>query len=118
MESNIELFRENHAAAVSLKNDWTRLASTYGCMMIVLTSARLTIRPHWLIKWLIDLLQLDLTHEISVTRIKGSSLIGRWAGYGKVELSFQTAGGEERKILLYMKQAREFVNKVSTIIGG
>jgi len=116
MESNIELFRENHAAAVSLKNSWTRLASTFGCMKIVLTSTTLTIKPHRFIKWLIDLLRLDLSHEISVNRIKGAALIGTWVSYGKVELSFQTTGGEERKILLYMKQAHEFVEKVLNAI--
>jgi hypothetical protein len=113
MDSNDVLFSEYYAAAQSLKNVWTRLASTYGCMMIVLSGKRLMIKPHWFAKWLISLLQLDLCHEIPLTRIRGVKETGRWLNYGKVELLFQTVEGKDQKILLYMKKSREFVEKVS-----
>lgn len=53
MDSSEELFTENHVAARSLKSAWTRLASTYGCIMVVLTRSTLTITPHRFAKWLI-----------------------------------------------------------------
>ena len=37
--------------------------------------------------------------------------IGKWFNYGKVELRFETIGGEDRKIWLYIKEWREFVDK-------
>ena len=116
MDSNDVLLCEYYAAAQSLKNVWTRLASTYGCMMIVLSRKTLMIKPHWFAKWLISLLHLDLCHEIPITRIRGVKEIGRWSSYGKVELHFQTVEDKDQKILLYMKKSREFVEKVSTAI--
>ena len=113
MDSNDLLLRENYAAAQSLKSVWTRLASTYGCMMIVLSNATLTIKPHWFAKWLISLLHLDLYHEIPIASIRGVKQIGKWSSYGKVELHFQTLDGRDQQILLYMKKSREFVEKLS-----
>ena len=114
MESNDVLLRENYAAAQSLKSFWTRFASTYGCMMIVLSKRTLTIKPHWFAKWLTSLLHLDLCHEIPIASIRGVKQIGRWSSYDKVELHFQTLEGREQKILLYMKKSREFVEKLSS----
>jgi hypothetical protein len=124
MENNEEhvdgyevLFFEHHAAAQSLKSAWTRLASTYGCIMIVLSRKKLTIRPHWFAKWLISLIGLDLNHEIPITRIRGIMEMGKWFSYGKVELRFETAEGEDRRLLLYMKKYREFVDKATKAIN-
>ena len=111
-----ELFVEKTAAAQSLKNRWTRLASTYGCIMVVLSRRTLTIRPHWFAKWLIRPLGLDLCHEIPVTNIRNLTEMGKWFSYGKVELHFDTSEGEDRRILLYMKKYREFVDKVTNTI--
>ena len=116
MDSNDVLLCEYYAAAQSLKNGWTRLASTYGCMMIVLSRKTLMIKPHWFAKWLISLLHLDLCHEIPITRVRGVKETGRWSSYGKVELHFQTEENKDQKILLYMKKSREFVEKVSIAI--
>jgi hypothetical protein len=116
MDSNDVLLRENYAASQSLKSVWTRLASTYGCMMIVLSRRTLTIKPHWFAKWLISLLHLDLCHEIPIASIRGVKEIGRWSSYGKVELHFQTLEGKDQKMLLYMKKSREFVEKLSSAI--
>ena len=113
MDSNDVLLCENYAAAQSLKSVWTRLASTYGCMMIVLSRKTLTIKPHWFANWLISLLHLDLRHEIPLASIGSVKEIGTWYKYGKVELNFRTLDGKDQKILLYMKRSREFVAQLS-----
>jgi hypothetical protein len=117
MDSNEVLFFEPYAAAQSLKNDWTRLASTYGCIMVVLSREVLTIKPHWFAKWLMTLLCLDLYHEIPIANIRGATKIGQWFSYGKVELDFVTIDGEKRSILLYMKKYCEFMNTVKDAIS-
>ena len=110
MDSNEVLFFEHYAAAQSLKSVWTRLASTYGCIMVVLSRRTLTIKPHWFAKWLISPLGLDLCHEIPITNIRGVTEMGKWFSYGKVELHFETVEGKDQRILLYMKKYREFVD--------
>jgi hypothetical protein len=117
MDSKEVLLLERHAAAQSLKNFWTRLASTYGCIMVVLYRRVLTIKPHWFAKWFILPLGLDLCHEIPITNIRGVTEKGKWYSYGKVEVHFVTADGEDRRILLYMKNYREFINNVKNIIN-
>ena len=116
MDSNEVLFFESYAAAQSLKNAWTRLASTYGCIMVVLSQKTLTIKPHWFAKWLISPLYLDLHHEIPITNIRGTTEMGKWFSYGKVELHFVTKDGEGRRILLYMKKYHEFLDTVKNAI--
>jgi hypothetical protein len=117
MDSNEVLFFEHHAAAQSLKSAWTRLASTYGCIMIVLSRKKLIIKSHWFVRWLINLLGLDLSHEIPITNIKGVIEMGTWLRYGKVELRFETIEGEDRRILLYMKKHHEFIDKTTNAIN-
>ena len=116
MDSNEVLFFEHYAAAQSLKSAWTRLASTYGCMMIVLSPKELIIKPHWYAKWLIGLLQLDLCHTIPITSIRDVIERGKWFSYGTVELHFQTVEGKDQKIMLFMKKYREFIDKVTSAI--
>lgn len=116
MDSNEVLFCEYYAAAQSLRSSWTRLASTYGCMMIILTPNTLIIKPHWFAKWLLSVLRLDLYHEIPITSIKGVIEIGKWYSYGKVELHIQTVEGIDQKILLYMKKYPDFVDKMKRAI--
>jgi hypothetical protein len=117
MDRNEVLFLEQHAAAQSLKSVWTRLASTYGCIMVVLSPKKLMVKPHWYAKWLISLLGLDLSHEIPITNIRGAKEAGKWFSYGKVELRFETVEGEDRRILLYMKKYREFIDKATNAIN-
>lgn len=112
MDRNEVLFTEPYAAAQSLKNDWTRLASTYGCIMVVLSRETLTIWPHWFAKWLISLLGLDLCHKIPITNIRGVTESGKWFSYGKIELHFVTTDGKNQRILLYMKKYQEFIGTV------
>ena len=114
---NEVLFSEHHAAAQSLKSFWTRLASTYGCIMVVLSRKKLMIKPHWYVKWLINRLGLDLSHEIPIANIRGVMEIGKWFSYGKVELRFESVEGEDRRILLYMKKYREFIDKATKAIN-
>ena len=116
MDINEVLFFEHYAAAQSLKSIWTRLASTYGCIMVVLSRRTLTIKPHWFAKWLIILLGLDLCHEIPINNIRGVTEMGKWFSYGKVELHFETVPGEDQRILLYMKKYREFIDKATNAI--
>ena len=116
MDSNEVLFFEHYAAAQSLKNAWTRLASTYGCIMVVLSRRMLTIKPHWIANWLISPLALDLCHEIPSTNLRGVTEMGKWFSYGKVELHFETVEGEDRRILLHIKKYREFVDKATEAI--
>ena len=116
MESDDPLFREDYAAAQSMHSTWTRLASTYGCMMIRLSPKTLTIKPHWFAKWPINLLRLDLCHEIPVAEIQSVREVGKWGSYGKVEVHSQAADGKDRTMLLFMKRSREFVDKISSLI--
>ncbi len=116
MDSNEVLFFESYAAAQSLKSAWTRLASTYGCIMVVLYSETLTIKPHWFAEWLISLLRLDLCHEIPITNIRGVTEMGKWFSFGKVELHFVTIDGDNQRILLYMKKYREFIDTANNVI--
>jgi hypothetical protein len=116
MDSNEVLFCEHYAAAQSLKNAWTRLASTYGCMMIVLSRETLLIKPHWFAKWFISLFHLDLCHEVPISSITSVTEMGKCSGYGKVELHFLTGQGEDKKILLFMKKSREFCDKATSVI--
>ena len=116
MANNDVLFFESYAAAQSLKSVWTRMASTYGCIRVDLSREMLTIKPHWFANWLISLLRLDLCHEIPITNIRSVTDMGKWFGYGKVELSFVTIHGESQKIWLYMKKYREFMDTVKKAI--
>ena len=115
MDSNEVLFYEHYAAAQSMKSVWTRLASTYGCIMVVLSRRTLTIKPHWFAKWLISSLRLDLYHEIPITNIRGVTVMGKWFSYGKVELHFETAEGKEQRVLLYMKKYIEFIDNAKQL---
>ena len=63
------VFIESRAAAQSLKNFWTRMASTYGCIQVILSQNYLIIKPRRLVAWLIDLLQLDLNHTILINQV-------------------------------------------------
>ncbi len=87
MES-ADLFFEAHAAARSLKNFWTSLASTNGCIMVRLSRDMLTVKPHLFAGWLNFLLRLDLNHEIPIADISGVEERGESAGYGEVEVRF------------------------------
>ena len=116
MNDSDTIFFESNAAAQSLKNRWTRLASTYGCMMVTLSKDVLTIKPHWFAIWMISALGLDLNHEIPIAQIKGVTQTGNWFGYGMVEVDFMTDANETRTLLLYLKKGPEFIEAVNSLI--
>jgi hypothetical protein len=115
MNAEENLFVETAAAAKSLKNFWTRLASTYGCMQVRLTRQQLIIEPRWFIGWLIKILGLDLYHVAPINQIQAAESRGNWCNYGKVEIKFSN-DGNDHKILLYLKQHDEFINKAIQVI--
>ena len=106
------VFLEKHAAAQSMKNAWTRMASTYRCIQVALTKDLLIVRPHWLIGWIIFLLRLDLHHTIPIEQIKSIKSKGSWYSYDKVEVVFRGNSDSESKILLYLKKHEEFLSKL------
>ncbi len=101
------LFDEPYAAAQSLKNIWTRLASTYGCIRVMLSADTLTIKPHWYAGWILWILCLDLFHQIDLNKIVEVREIGRWFNRGKVEVRYKTPEGNNRIIWLYLKKDHE-----------
>ena len=110
------LFLETNAAAQSLKNAWTRMASTYKCMQIRLTEKQLTVRPLPIIGWLTKLLGLDLYHTIPVNRIRAVEDSGKWFSHGKVRVEFERDGADHG-LLLYLKKYDEFRDRFEGIIN-
>lgn len=110
-----ELFFEPSASAQSLKNFWTRMASTYKCIEVHLTREQLTIKPRWFIGWMIKLLDLDLYHVVPTDRIRTVKSAGKWFGYGKVLVKYES-NGIDHSILLYLRKHEEFLAKTSRII--
>ena len=95
-----------------MRSTWTRLASTHGCMLVVLSPEILTIKPHWFARWMINVLGLDLNHEIPIDNIYRARELDRWFSRGKVEVRFVTPEGDKRSVLLYLKNLGEFVDAV------
>jgi hypothetical protein len=95
-----------------MRSTWTRLASTHGCMLVVLSPEMLTIKPHWFARWMIKVLGLDLYHEIPINNINRTRELNRWFSRGKVEVCFVTPEGDKRSVLLYLKNPGEFVDAV------
>ncbi len=93
-----------------MRSAWTRLASTHGCMLVVLSPEMLTIKPHWFAGWMITILGLDLCHEIPINSIYRAKELDRWFSRGKVEVRFVTPEREKRKVLLYLKNPGEFID--------
>ena len=116
MNQDVILFTESYAAAVSLRDFWTSLASTYGCIEVSLSRKFLVIKPHLFIGWLIKLLGLDLNREIPLDRIKAVELVGTWFSHGKVKVTFELQSGETRQILLYLRQAQLFAVTLDQLI--
>jgi len=106
------VFIESRAAAQSLKNFWTRMASTYGCIQVILSQNYLIIKPRRLVAWLIDLLELDLDHTILINQIHSIEEKGNWMGHKKLQLSFTNNKGEQREILLYLRKHEVFLNRI------
>jgi hypothetical protein len=117
-ENSKIIFNEPYAAAQSLKNLWTRLASTYGCIRVVLSAETLFIKPHWYAGWLLWVLRLDLDHAIGIARIVNIRELGMWFNRGKIEVHFRTSDGNDRILLLYLKKYLEFRRAVKKAKGS
>ena len=102
------LFIDNRAAAKSLKNAWTRMASTYHCIRVSLDHDQLVVRPRPAISWLISILCLDLNHAIPLTSITGVRLVGKWGEQKIVQVSFLGSEGRVKEILLYLHGGDDF----------
>jgi len=74
------------------------------------------IKPHWFARWLINLLGLESCHEILIKNIREITKIGVWFKYGKVELYFRLAEGQDKRVLLYLMKSCEFVDKLANAI--
>lgn len=111
------LFYEDHAAAQSLKSTWTKLASTYGCIIVTLTPQGLAVKPHWYAKWLINLLALDQCHEIPLTNIRGITDKGKWHIFGIADVHFVTDEGDKRTISLYLKNHTKFIEAAKKLLS-
>ncbi len=112
------LFEENYIAAISFKNSWTQLASTFKTIKVILTSDKLIIKPHWYAKPFIYLLLLDLDYEIPINKIINIKEIGKYLfNYNTVEVLFYTKDNEERKIRLYLKKNKEFLRQINQLIN-
>jgi hypothetical protein len=62
------------------------------------------------------LLGLDLYHVVPVSRIRAVENRGKWLNCGRVEITFSTGDGEERKVLLYLKKHAEFIDKLKQTV--
>ncbi len=103
------IFLEGNAAALSLKNGWTKLASTYGCMVVSLSQRHLIVKPRKSLDWLIKLFNLDLDHTILVGEITSIEKKGKSLGYREIRISFRNAEYQERVLLLYLRQYEKFL---------
>jgi hypothetical protein len=86
-------------------------------MRVALSRDRLLVQPHWFAKWLAVALCLDLSHEIPVASIERVEESGEWRRYGRVEIRFRAAEGGEGRLLLYLREHRQFVEAVRGIVG-
>jgi hypothetical protein len=111
------IFYESNAVVQSLKNFWTRMASTYKCIQVILSQNHLIIKPHFFIGWIMYLLRLDAYHSIPINDIKFIERKGDWMGYKKLRISFTSEEGVEKDILLYVnaKESDNFLNKIEQV---
>ena len=107
------IFFEPAAAARSLKSWWTRLASTYDCMQVILSREHLIIRPRKLPAVLIRALRLDLDHAIPTLRISTVERTGSFLSYGKILVSFSTGDGAHPGVELYLRNAGDLLRHLA-----
>ncbi|NOZ84746.1 MAG: hypothetical protein GXP49_00505 [Deltaproteobacteria bacterium] len=104
-------FIEETAAAQSMKNAWTRLASTWRMIHVEIGDSNLTIRPNsWLTDLLIKTFFFDLDHCIPLKNVLSARHEGDWVNYGKVVVSFRKDSGLKQEIRLYLKDCRHFLD--------
>lgn len=109
------LFVDHQAAARSLKNAWTRMASTYRCIQVTLYQEHLTVKSRPLIGWLISLLRLDLDHQIPLSKIEYALPVGEWDSRPIIQVRFLGDNGESNNIILYLARPAELIQHLKTL---
>jgi hypothetical protein len=110
------IFFEGTAAARSLRSRWTRLASTYDCIQVILSLEHLIIRPRLLLAALIRVLRLDLDHVVPTAQISGLERTGRFLSYGKLVVRFTSGSGEPAAVELYLREAEGFMEQIDRVM--
>lgn len=110
------IFSEDTAAARSLKSSWTRTASTYDCIQVVLSREHLIVKPRKLPGVLIRILLFDLNHVIPNHKITSVEKIGDELGYGRIRVEFSTDHGDHPGVELYLKNADAFLDQIQVVI--
>jgi hypothetical protein len=110
------IFVESTAAAISLKNFWTKMASTYNCIHVSMSEKHLIIKPIKAIAWLIYLSRLDLYHVIPINSIISFEEEGDSAGYKKIRISFNHEKNGQKEIMLFLRKSDEFIRKLKQLI--
>ena len=104
------MFEENYAEARSLKNNWTSLASTVGCIYVQVTDKELVVRPHKFIGWLINASDLDLKQHIDRSRITKVEKKGKaFPCYHEVSITHLDDAGEAHELLVGVRHEKEFL---------
>jgi len=110
------IFFEPTAAARSLKNSWTRMASTYDSIQVILSREHLIIKPRTMLSKLIATLQFDLNHVIPTHRITAVEPRGEYLSYRKIRVGFSTEDGEHEGVELYLRKSDDFLEQIGTVI--
>jgi hypothetical protein len=106
------IFFESTAAARSLMNPWTRMASTYDCIQVILSQEHLIVKPRPMLGWIIRALLLDLDHVIPTNQITAVEPVGKFLSYGKIQVAFSTESQGRRDLVLYLRGSGEFLDRL------
>jgi len=109
------VFFESTAAARSLKNPWTRMASTYDCIQVILSPEHLIVKPRPMLAGLIRALRLDLNHVIPTHQIAAVERTGSFLRYAKIRVNFSAEEGDLGTLMLYLRNPDEFLEQVDQL---
>ncbi|MBD3369276.1 hypothetical protein GF402_02815 [Candidatus Fermentibacteria bacterium] len=112
-----ELYSESYVAAKSLKNAWTRMASTYGCIRVALTDRHLVVEPQGLGGLLVKMSNLDLEHRIPVGEVTSVEKRRKYFGLTEVQVAFGSSDGSPGRLLLYLRRPDEFIARLKPMAG-
>jgi hypothetical protein len=110
------VFAEHTAAARSLKSSWTRIASTYDSIHVVLSREHLIVKPRRLLAGVISVLKLDLDHVIPTHRITTVEPERVYLSYTLIRIGFETDDGPHEGLDLYLRNPNEFLEQIDTIL--
>ncbi|MBN2586092.1 MAG: hypothetical protein JXA64_05700 [Candidatus Fermentibacteraceae bacterium] len=109
------LFQERYAMAQSQKNVWTKMVSTWKCIVVSLSSTNLQIGLHGLFGLLVKPFGADLEHTVPLTCVISAEKKGRLIGYDEISLVFSLPSGGRRELLLYLKRGEEFLSLLNSL---